>query len=435
MEEKIKIIKSQEEFEKAALKDTGSVLVFSLGNAEIQCDIKIKIKRISSKSVGLYFNKVKLLKRFDFDDIKVHAQELRLEDCEFNEDFIASFTSIRSLTIKNSIFGKALDFSTSLFSEKVEITYNDFHGLFNFSNSNFLKKLEIPDNNFNDNVDFGYCLFKDDSNFKSNKFKRGAGFEYSIFERRFFGMEIFSFENKMDFSFVTFSKDSFLTQSYFDGGLSLYSSIIKETLHITDIKVFSNNSDRETLRIIKNLFLKQSDRIQALNFHEKEMKVYEKDLIERKRTSKKELKRLEEGIEDNIEPLGNEFLEDLKSYKRDFLILISSRLSNHYGLSWWQGVKFTLFSSLVGYFVYILCHILQGNYPYEFGWDNWEVFSSSVDYTLKYYFQFLWPTHKFDFMAGVISSPLNYLIDILSRIVVGFGVYQTIQAFRKFGKI
>jgi len=46
------------------------------------------------------------------------------------------------------------------------------------------------------------------------------------------------------------------------------------------------------------------------------------------------------------------------------------------------------------------------------------------------FFIFLLPTHK---ITDIFSKPLwyHYLIDILGRIFVGYGIYQTVAAFRK----
>ena len=53
-----------------------------------------------------------------------------------------------------------------------------------------------------------------------------------------------------------------------------------------------------------------------------------------------------------------------------------------------------------------------------------------------YYFTFLDPTHKIDFLKdkGVTLSGWSSLVDFLGRIVVGYGIYQFISAFRKHGK-
>ena len=52
-----------------------------------------------------------------------------------------------------------------------------------------------------------------------------------------------------------------------------------------------------------------------------------------------------------------------------------------------------------------------------------------------YYFEFINPTHRVDFIGREAKEPLlaNF-IDLLGRLIIGFGIYQTIQAFRRFGK-
>lgn len=50
----------------------------------------------------------------------------------------------------------------------------------------------------------------------------------------------------------------------------------------------------------------------------------------------------------------------------------------------------------------------------------------------KYYWVFLNPTHKTEFVASGCWNGLTYFIDFLFRVIQVFLVYQTIQAFRKF---
>lgn len=58
---------------------------------------------------------------------------------------------------------------------------------------------------------------------------------------------------------------------------------------------------------------------------------------------------------------------------------------------------------------------------------------SAIKEGFGYFWQFLIPTHKFDYL-GVkqTDSPLFYVFDFFGRIAVGYGIYQFIQAFRKF---
>jgi hypothetical protein len=67
---------------------------------------------------------------------------------------------------------------------------------------------------------------------------------------------------------------------------------------------------------------------------------------------------------------------------------------------------------------------------YEMAWG--------IDFSMMPEFaQFILPTHSAnflgeDFYASNEISTGFYIIDILGRILVGYGIYQTIQASRKF---
>jgi len=59
---------------------------------------------------------------------------------------------------------------------------------------------------------------------------------------------------------------------------------------------------------------------------------------------------------------------------------------------------------------------------------------NSVNSTMMYFFKFFIITHDLDFMKGFKPNFLSYLIDSIGRIFIGYGIYQTVQAFRKYGK-
>lgn len=106
------------------------------------------------------------------------------------------------------------------------------------------------------------------------------------------------------------------------------------------------------------------------------------------------------------------------------------KISTEYGSSWIRGALLTIFVvSPLCYFLYSLtlpsvcCHFFQG------GWQG------GVLVHLKYFLIFLLPTHSLDFVQGMKLSWGSYALDIFGRILIGFMIYQTIAAFRRYGKI
>lgn len=114
----------------------------------------------------------------------------------------------------------------------------------------------------------------------------------------------------------------------------------------------------------------------------------------------------------------------------DKLLLYLNYLSNNHGLSWSRGVLFTVLSSL-GFFL-----MYQTTIPSPSFWwtgdfslqENKEAFKNGAIDFLRYLSSF--PTLRFsDDGDGFWTN----VVVILSRIFAGYGIYQTIVAFRKYG--
>ncbi len=61
---------------------------------------------------------------------------------------------------------------------------------------------------------------------------------------------------------------------------------------------------------------------------------------------------------------------------------------------------------------------------------DWEVCKSYF----SYYFDFMNPTHKIDYLDAKSPGAWSYLWDFCGRVFVSYGIYQTVQAFRKYKK-
>ena len=197
---------------------------------------------------------------------------------------------------------------------------------------------------------------------------------------------------------------------------------------------------RETYRIIKSYFYSQNNRIEALEFSKKEMLVYEKEV---------------------------------KSLSTDKILLLANKFSNNYGTNWVKGLLFTMLTGFITYstilyieekvnstysillicvlfvvimsktenikeilqkvfFVFFCCLyviiLCSCNTPFAI---NWELF---IEHYLKVLNIIdLKPFEKEENSIFNLSG-LSYLFLFIGRIFIGYGYYQTIQAFRKFGK-
>lgn len=114
----------------------------------------------------------------------------------------------------------------------------------------------------------------------------------------------------------------------------------------------------------------------------------------------------------------------------NIIVLFFSAISNWFGSSYILGGLFTLVFGGLFYYLSIINTDL-----YDFSWKiDWVLFEKN----LGAFAQFMIPTHRFDYATIYFTSenikyfPSFYLLDFIGRIFVGYGIYQTIYAFRKY---
>ncbi|MCK4664952.1 MAG: hypothetical protein KAT68_18930 [Bacteroidales bacterium] len=197
-----------------------------------------------------------------------------------------------------------------------------------------------------------------------------------------------------------------------------------------DVALYNNNSNqiytsRDVLRLLKHIAKEQDSQIDALNFHSLEMEAYRREL--NNKTNKRRLfvwiKKVSTTIKKWI----------IKKQWEDKIILHLNKYSNNHGLSWWRGFLFTLVVGFIFFSIYT--PILLGR-SLDFSWDGISEWGMIFKNHIKYYPAFLNPAHSFKFMKSVSTNYFGWslVVDTLGRIAVGFGIYQTIQAFRKYGR-
>ncbi|MDB5002102.1 MAG: hypothetical protein JWQ34_327 [Mucilaginibacter sp.] len=163
-----------------------------------------------------------------------------------------------------------------------------------------------------------------------------------------------------------------------------------------DEKINDNTYYRETYRQLKLAMEKQGNKASSLIFKAKEMHYLRKEL-----------------------PIG-----------WDKFLLYLNYISNNHGLSWSRGICFTLVISWL-MFIFFQETLVHPNYVWGLSWslsDTYKSFKSG----LNGYSEFIT-----SFPGFKVSEHSSYkwetnLILLLSRILIGYGIYQTITAFRKF---
>jgi hypothetical protein len=151
---------------------------------------------------------------------------------------------------------------------------------------------------------------------------------------------------------------------------------------------------------IKKIYESRGDNVTAMDYQAKEMEVYRRQVINK---------------------------QDGKIPGESFQLKFN-KFTNEYGTQWRKPLFLTIGISLILYLVY---------YWLLFGFNLKGSFNFSA---IPYYFEFLNPTHKtdfikkFDFATNDTRDTIALLIDYSSRLIVPLFLYQMIQAFRKYGK-
>ncbi len=104
-------------------------------------------------------------------------------------------------------------------------------------------------------------------------------------------------------------------------------------------------------------------------------------------------------------------------------------ITNNHGENWWRSFWLTVVSGGVVFIFYSLHLWLRQCWYYglheDYGhslWYHWQ--------SLPEWFLF---THRFDFMSSDVGG-WGKLWDVLGRILIGYGIYQFVAAFRRHGK-
>lgn len=107
-----------------------------------------------------------------------------------------------------------------------------------------------------------------------------------------------------------------------------------------------------------------------------------------------------------------------KKISFDSLLLLLNLVSNNNGRSWFQGVLFTLITGLIFFILYLKTVGI----------------SFQFDECYQEYVLFITSFPKLEIVSYYNDTWQTQLIIWLSRIFISYGIYQTVAAFRKYGK-
>jgi hypothetical protein len=316
----------------------------------------------------------------------------KMESAKFNHfkkvDFIFGLCEFR--------FG--INLNNFSYEQKIKFWKCKFHKL-HINNATFNKLFELVDSEVYSNAFFNKVEFNANCVFTKTRFHKNCIFTYSTFEKQgIFSRAIFRDKNNLPTGLD-------LSQSIVNGQLTFFetdlgnyeakridSNSTEYDDAISDGLKIPIQNKRETFRIIKHQLLQQNNVIDA--------EVYAK---QEKQTLLEE-KNLEAIFEDNV-------LKTFKILFTDYFVLKLNKYSNNYKTSWLYAFIFTL---SVAFISHSILSISEAN---------------DFDDTNKF-IKLLNPT-DFSFYSDVHSEKI-YIVYFIAKIFIGFGIYQLIQAFRKY---
>jgi len=123
-------------------------------------------------------------------------------------------------------------------------------------------------------------------------------------------------------------------------------------------------------------------------------------------------------------------LEGRWKNRGELVMLWANKISTNYGVSWQRGLALIMVAMIFFYsiFCYLIGYQFENNSP-----DDMERFWKLVSYA-PYYLNPLRDLDSVSLVKEEDFTPCARIWDFISRIVVAYLVYQTIQAFRKLGK-
>lgn len=392
---------------------------------------------------------------------------LPLRDLEFLFEFdLGSFIS-NSQDRWNDL--KHIIFNSCTFHYHSFINFSDIDCQIGFIDTNFLRDFVIEDSHFNANVNFQRCKFEcgkldiHKSEFTQNIILLNCDIknEFIFHHIKILSIELFNSEFHQNVNFIStqigrlilndikfnqellFSDielDSYLILSnmnikklYLGNPNVIGNTIFKKPVYIenstidelksenivfetfvslngSNIKnIFFNNiyfakyplsisrtnfrvvQDLNTARVLKNEAQRASDSFMVTHLKARELEMYYKTLLWFKKPW-------------------------------DKLVLFLNKWSNSFGTNWIRGILFTVFVWILFFSLYV---IFRDGWGDKFIWADSEYLYESA--------QFLWVLNG---VSGLTNEPnfWTLLCFFLGKIAIGYGIFQTVAAFRKHGK-
>ncbi|WP_139959580.1 hypothetical protein [Flavicella sediminum] len=329
----------------------------------------------------------------------------------FEENQIFHLTDFLNISIfSETKFEKAAIFRHNKVSENTYISFEKSHfenGL-DISNSNFWCTLQVYDikikNEIPDLISLSFYAANNISVIKSALEKRENKVNlFDSIEKDNLHSHLF---HKFK-SYLPFSSDIGPSGYAFDNYIknAIDSGFQKEDDKVFMLALFKSTFKglRESYRRIKQEFRKNENHIEALDFHHHEMTLFRKELNYKK---------------------TDDFISRIDKRRNQFILFLNKH-SNNYKRSWSIGVIFTLITASIFYYLPVVyC---------QFTGQTSILSDTECNLEINGFLRFINPL-EFKYIPFHIKESSFVLWFFIGKIMIGYGYYQTIQAFRKYGK-
>lgn len=396
------------------LEDTSFISDYQIiiNNETLQIDLGIlNIDKLNFNNCELKGNDGSLI---FITSLQREIQEIKIQNCSIKcsiefENISCNLLSIKNSNLNNNYLNSINGDFKSIIIENSEFYGDDYFEFGEISNSYITIRNSIFHKNINFSVFNKASIHIKNSNFsKSFNYFSTQNSETSILDSTFsiFGMEECIFDNNLHINNCSIKKLNLLN-NIFDKNFSLQNNIISTI--IIDGNIFSKSllldntriqnpekCDRITLRTIKQLLKESDNTIDSNKFKSYELNAYRKELKQEKKQK------------------GDQFILWLNHH--------FSRHGNECERALWMTLAMSSFFYGILY--------LGSNFSNEW------YFRGINDFFVGY-FKFFLISNFYNPLTEnreYIQNAWQWLPFIIGKLVIGFGLYETVQSFRKYRK-
>jgi hypothetical protein len=331
-------------------------------------------------------------------------QHYIFDNCCFQEEIIITDTFEKKLTFQNKCIINGLDFSDATFKSNIRFYECSFKTKCSFKNTKFTDLIDFWNSTFYIPMLFFKTDFLSTTVFSACHFRENVLFTYSLFKEKVIfrgatfdkGLDISLAINSGEYNFFNVTLNNFKSSKHLNEGHYI-DMIANDTIPTINKK--------ETFRIIKQHFKSNGDDLEYVKYVRLEKKpIYE--MISRNLATTKRTK------------FYNYF-----HFSFDLFSLILNKVSNNNRNSYLLGILFTI---SVGLFFFTSSLLSLPYFYFELNPYRWQM----LDFW-KFYLTFMNPTHDVKLFDNLSPNGWTYFWQTWGRIFVGYGIYQTVQAFRK----